>query len=138
MTAEYAQRRGWTVVDVTEDLDLSASTVLPFDRPGWRRGWPNRSAMSGTCWLFWRADRAVQPMTYMFALTRWAQQRRKAIVFVSVPLGGDPLTLDLQQDKADLPVNLILAIIAFAAEIESRATRERINAARAFLLPTDR
>lgn len=31
-----------------------------------------------------------------------------------------------------------LAIISFAAEVESAAIKERVNAARAFLLPTDR
>jgi DNA invertase Pin-like site-specific DNA recombinase len=63
---------------------------------------------------------------------------RKVIVFVSEPFGGDLLTLDLRQNRADPHVNLILAIISFAAEVESQAIKERVNAARAFLLPTDR
>lgn len=59
-------------------------------------------------------------------------------MFVVGPFGGDPLTLDLRHEKLDPHVNLILAIIAFAAEVESQTTRERVNGARALLLPTDR
>jgi DNA invertase Pin-like site-specific DNA recombinase len=138
VTREHAERQGWHVIDTAEDLDVSASTVPPFDRP--KLGpWLCEPACHG--WdvlVFWRADRAVRSMSDMFALTRWAQQQRKVIVFVSGPFGGDPLTLDMRHDRTDPHVNLILAIIAFAAEVESQAIKERVNAARAFLLPTDR
>ena len=126
------------MVGVAEDLDVSASTVPPFDRPQLGPWLAEPQCHQWDVLVFWRADRAVRSMTDMFALTRWAQQHRKVIVFVSGPFGGDPLTLDLRHDKADPHVNLILAIIAFAAEVESQATKERVNAARAFLLPTDR
>jgi DNA invertase Pin-like site-specific DNA recombinase len=126
------------VVGIAEDLDVSASTVPPFERPHlgpWLRE-PRCHEWDVVVWA--RADRAVRSMADMFALTRWAQEHRKVVVFVSGPFGGDPLTLDLRQDRADPHVNLILAIVAFAAEVESQAIKERVNAARAFLLPTDR
>jgi DNA invertase Pin-like site-specific DNA recombinase len=138
VTRDHADRQSWQVVGTAEDLDVSASTVPPFDRPQlgpWLRE-PKCHAWDAL--VFWRADRAVRSMADMFALTQWAQQHLKVVVFVSGPFGGDPLTLDLRHDKADPHVNLILAIIAFAAEVESQAIKERVNGARAFLLPTDR
>lgn len=138
VTLEHAQRQGWEVIGTAEDLDVSASTVPPFDRPHLGPWLREPQCHEWDALVFWRADRAVRSMADMFALTRWAQEQRKVIVFVSGPFGGDPLTLDLRQDQADPHVNLILAIIAFAAEVESQAIKERVNAARAFLLPTDR
>jgi site-specific DNA recombinase len=138
VTLEHAERQGWEVISTAEDLDVSASTVPPFDRPRLGPWLREPQCHDWDVLVFWRADRAVRSMTDMFALTRWAQEHRKVIVFVSGPFGGDPLTLDLRQDRADPHVNLILAIIAFAAEVESQAIKERVNGARAFLLPTDR
>ena len=138
ITRDHADRHGWEVVDTVEDLDVSASTVPPFERPRLGPWLREPQCHQWDVLVFWRADRAVRSMADMFALTRWAQEHRKVIVFVSGPFGGDPLTLDLRQDRADPHVNLILAIIAFAAEVESQAIRERVNGARAFLLPTDR
>jgi site-specific DNA recombinase len=77
-------------------------------------------------------------MSDMFRLAERAQRMRKVIVFVSGPFGRDPLTLDLRQNRADSHMNLILAIISFAAEVESQAIKERAHSTRAFLLPTDR
>lgn len=138
VTAEHAGRQGWAVVGVAEDLDVSASTVPPFERPGLGPWLAEPTCHEWDALVFWRADRAVRSMADMFTLTQWAQRMRKVIVFVSGPFGGDPLTLDLRQHRADPHVNLILAIISFAAEVESQAIKERVNAARAFLLPTDR
>ena len=129
--------QSWSVVGVAEDLDVSASTVPPFERPSLGPWLAEPKCHEWDAVVFWRADRAVRSMADMFALTQWAQRMRKVVVFVSGPFGGDPLTLDLRQDRADPHVNLILAIISFAAEVESQAIKERVNAARAFLLPTD-
>lgn len=138
VTREHSDRQGWATVGTAEDLDVSASTVSPFDRPQLGPWLSEPQCHEWDALVFWRADRAVRSMADMFALTRWAQEHRKIIVFVSGPFGGDPMTLDLRNDKADPHVNLILAIIAFAAEVESLAIKERVNGARAFLLPTDR
>lgn len=138
VTTEHAGRQGWPVVGVAEDLDVSASTVPPFERPALGPWLAEPQCHEWDALVFWRADRAVRSMADMFTLTQWAQRMRKVIVFVSGPFGGDPLTLDLRQHRADPHVNLILAIISFAAEVESQAIKERVNAARAFLLPTDR
>lgn len=121
-----------------EDLDVSATKVSPFERPGLGEWLREPKLHLWDVLVFWRADRAVRSMADMFKLTSWAQKHRKVIVFVSGPFGGDPLTLDLRQDRADPHVNLILAIISFAAEVETQAIKERVNGARAFLLPTDR
>jgi DNA invertase Pin-like site-specific DNA recombinase len=138
VTRDHADRQGWPVIGTAEDLDVSASTVPPFDRPHLGPWLREPTCHDWDALVFWRADRAVRSMADMFALTRWAQEHHKVIVFVSGPFGGDPLTLDLRHDKADPHVNLILAIIAFAAEVESQAIRERVTSTRAFLLPTDR
>lgn len=138
ITREHAQRQGWQVIGTAEDLDVSASTVPPFERPKLGPWLAEPGCHEWDAVVFWRADRAVRSMADMFALTRWAQEHRKIIVFVSGPFGGDPLTLDMRHTRTDPHVNLILAIIAFAAEVESQAIKERVNNARAFLLPTDR
>jgi DNA invertase Pin-like site-specific DNA recombinase len=138
ITRGHAERQGWSVIGKAEDLDVSASTTPPFERAGLGPWLREPKCHEWDVLIFWRADRVVRSMADMFAVTQWAQQHRKMIVFVSGPFGGDPLTLDLRQAKADPHVNLILAIIAFAAEVESQAISERVNGARAFLLPTDR
>lgn len=33
VTTEHAERQGWPLVGLAEDLDVSASTVPPFERP---------------------------------------------------------------------------------------------------------
>jgi DNA invertase Pin-like site-specific DNA recombinase len=126
------------VIGTAEDLDVSASTVPPFERPNLGPWLAEPGCHEWDALVFWRADRAVRSMADMFALTRWAQEHQKVIVFVSGPFGGDPLTLDMRHTRTDPHVNLILAIIAFAAEVETQAIKERVNNARAFLLPTDR
>lgn len=104
-------------------------------RPAEARAMAGRTACHAwDALVFWRADRAVRSMADMFALTRWTQQHRKVIVFVSGRFGCDPLTLDMRHDRTDPHVNLILAIIAFAAEVDSQAIKERVNAARAYLI----
>jgi DNA invertase Pin-like site-specific DNA recombinase len=138
VTRGHAERQGWEVVGKAEDLDVSASTVPPFERAQLGPWLSEPKCHEWDVLIFWRADRAVRSMADMFALTQWAQKHRKMIVFVSGPFGGDPLTLDLRKEKADPHVNLILAIISFAAEVESQAISERVRGARAFLLPTDR
>jgi DNA invertase Pin-like site-specific DNA recombinase len=138
VTQEHAERQEWPVVDIAEDLDVSASTVPPFERPQLGPWLREPKCYEWDVLVFWRADRAVRSMTDMFALVRWAQEHRKVIVFVSGPFGGDPMTLDLRQDRTDPHVNILLAIIAFAAEVEALAAKERVSGARAFLLSTDR
>jgi DNA invertase Pin-like site-specific DNA recombinase len=138
VTTEHVRRQGWAVAGVAEDLDVSASVVPPFERPALGPWLAEPKCHEWDALVFWRADRAVRSMADMFTLTQWAQRMRKVIVFVSGPFGGDPLTLDLRQNRADPHVSLILAIISFAAEVESQAIKERVNATRAFLLPTDR
>ena len=70
VTVGHAERQGWVVIGTAEDLDVSASTVAPLDRP--RLGpWPREPGCHE--WdvvVFWPADRAVRSMADMFALNK--------------------------------------------------------------------
>lgn len=138
VTTGYSNQQGWPVVDTVEDLNVSASKTSPFERPELGPWLREPKLHEWDALIFWRADRAVRSMTDMAVLTQWAQQHRKVIVFVNGPFGGGPLMLDLRHERADPYVSMILAIVAFGAEVEALATKDRVRDTRAFLLPTDR
>jgi site-specific DNA recombinase len=73
VTAGYAGRQDWPVVTTVEDLDVSAATVPPFDRPKLGPRLREPRCHEWDVVVFWRADRAVRSMADMFALTQWAQ-----------------------------------------------------------------
>ncbi|MBA0054280.1 recombinase family protein [Streptomyces sp. AJS327] len=123
-----AARRGAVIVGEAEDLDVSASKTTPFERPELAAWLARPDDYDMIIW--WRMDRAVRSMADMAALGRWAKEHGKLLVFAEGP-GGAPLELDMRSSS---PVaELIMMLLAFAAQMEATAIRERVTGAMAAL-----
>ncbi|MEV4642738.1 recombinase family protein [Actinoplanes sp. NPDC049548] len=126
-----AASRGGEVVGWARDLDVSAITLSPFERPdlgGWLR---DRSKdFDGIVWS--RLDRAVRSMADLHELARWATDERKVLIFASGP-GGSSMMLDMRAGPLDPIPHLIVTILAFAAQMEAQAIQERNRDTKAFM-----
>ncbi|MBQ0986374.1 recombinase family protein [Streptomyces sp. F63] len=123
-----AARRGAVIVGEAEDLDVSATKTTPFDRPE-LGAWLQRPDDFDMI-IWWRMDRAVRSMSDMAELGRWAKAHGKLLVFAEGP-GGAPMDLDMRTVS---PVSeLITTLLAFSAQMESTAIRERVTGAQAAL-----
>ena len=119
-----ASRRGAVVIGEAEDLDVSASKTTPFDRPELGAWLERPDDFDMIVW--WRMDRAVRSMSDMADLGRWAREHGKLLVFAEGP-GGSPMELDMRSMS---PVSeLVMTLLAFAAQMESAAIRERVTGA---------
>ncbi|MER5477046.1 recombinase family protein [Streptomyces sp. NPDC002734] len=126
--SKEAARRGAVIVGEAEDLDVSATKTTPFDRPE-LGAWLERPDDFDMI-IWWRMDRAVRSMADMAELGRWAKQHGKLLVFAEGP-GGTPMDLDMRTVS---PVSeLITTLLAFSAQMESTAIRERVTGAMAAL-----
>lgn len=108
------------------DLGVSASKTTPFERPelgSWLRRPDEFDAL-----CFWRFDRAVRSMDDIHALSKWARENRKMIVFAEGP--GGRLVLDFR-NPLDPMAQLMVTVFAFAAQMEAQAIRERVTGAQA-------
>lgn len=126
-----AAELGMRIVDEAVDLGVSASKTTPFQRPelGTRLARPDRFDAV----IFWRFDRAVRRMKHLQELANWAEQNRKQLVFAEGVTGR--LVLDFRRAQ-DPVTQLMLSVFAFAAEMESNATKERVTGAQAALRAT--
>ncbi|MGP4002738.1 recombinase family protein [Streptomyces sp. 8N706] len=123
-----AARRGAVIVGEAEDLDVSATKTTPFDRPELGAWLARPDDFDMIVW--WRMDRAVRSMSDMAELGRWAKQHGKLLVFAEGP-GGAPMDLDMRTVS---PVSeLIMTLLAFSAQMEAAAIRERVTGAQAAL-----
>jgi DNA invertase Pin-like site-specific DNA recombinase len=110
---------GGRIVGWADDPDISAAKVAPLDRPelgDWLRRPDEYDVI-----IWWRLDRAVRSMADMADLGRWARTHKKRLIFAEGP-GGGKLELDMASPMSEL----ILMILAFAAQMEVQATQERV------------
>ncbi|WP_405700657.1 recombinase family protein [Streptomyces sp. NBC_01383] len=121
-----ARRLGAEVVGYAEDLDVSATRTTPFERPELGDWLARPDDFDVIVW--WRLDRAVRSMGDMAELTRWAKRHGKRLVFAEGP-GGSSLELDMTSIMSEL----ITMLLAFAAQMESQAIKERVTSANAAL-----
>ncbi|MFD9813996.1 recombinase family protein [Streptomyces sp. NPDC059080] len=124
----WCKTHGAEVVGEATDLDVSASRVDPFSRPELGE-WLTRPDDYDAI-VFWRLDRAVRSMADMAKLGEWAKNHGKLLVFVEGP-GGSALELDMR--ATSLVSELIIMLLAFAAQMEAEAIRERVKGSRAHL-----
>ncbi|MFE4023436.1 recombinase family protein [Streptomyces sp. NPDC059101] len=109
------------------DLDVSASKIGPFDRPQ-LGGWLARPAAFDAL-VFWRFDRAIRSMGDMHELAKWAREHRKMIVFAE-GIGGGRLVFDFR-NPMDPMSELMMLMLAFAAQVESQSISDRVTGAQA-------
>ncbi len=109
------------------DLDVSASAFGPFDRPqlgGWLARPDEYDAL-----VWWRFDRAIRSMSHMHELAKWAREHRKMLVFAE-GIGGGRLVFDFR-NPMDPMSELMMLMLAFAAQVESQSIKDRVTRAMA-------
>ncbi|QEU93683.1 recombinase family protein [Streptomyces kanamyceticus] len=109
------------------DLDVSASEFGPFDRPelgGWLARPDDFDAL-----VWWRFDRAIRSMAHMHELAKWAKEHRKMLVFAE-GIGGGRLVFDFR-NPMDPMSELMMLMLAFAAQVESQSIKDRVLGAMA-------
>lgn len=122
----WAQQNGHTVVDYAEDLDVSGS-VDPFDTPALGPWLKEDTRGQWDILVAWKLDRFGRDAIRLNKLFGWCQENNKTLV--STAEGIDLST----------PVGRLIAnVIAFLAEGELEAIRERTRAARQTLLQMGR
>ncbi|MEU9707488.1 recombinase family protein [Streptomyces sp. NPDC047967] len=107
------------------DLDVSASTFGPFDRPelgGWLARPDEYDAL-----VWWRFDRAIRSMAHMHELAKWARDHRKMLVFAE-GIGGGKLVFDFR-NPMDPMAEFQMMMLAFAAQVESQSIKDRVTGA---------
>ncbi|MEU1626985.1 recombinase family protein [Streptomyces sp. NPDC020096] len=112
---------GWA-----QDVDVSALKTTPWEREGLRAWLDDPDAWDVLIWQ--RMDRAVRSMADMADLGRYAKRHGKRLVFASGP-GGARLELDFSSPMSEM----IMLILAFAAQLEGQAITERNQGAAAYL-----
>lgn len=126
MIVKTGERVGGTFVGWAKDTDVSALKTTPWERE--ELGvWLNDPG-SWDVMIWQRMDRAVRSMADMADLGRYAKQRKKRLIFASGP-GGDMLELDFASPMSEL----IMLILAFAAQLEGQTIMERNQGAAAHL-----
>lgn len=110
---DCARSRGWDVVGLAEDLDVSASVTSPFERPS-LRPWLERPADYDVI-LVWRVDRVVRKMFDLADLIRWGEKHAVSIVSAT----------ESYFDTSSEFGQVIAMLVSMFAQMESSATRER-------------
>lgn len=121
--------RGWEVIGRAVDDGVSASKVSPFDRP--KLGpWLTDPVLINKydVIVWWRLDRAVRSMRDLHALAGFAKDHNKKLMFTEGP-GGGALEFDMSTPLSAL----IMTVLAFAAEMEAQAIKERVQSSHDYL-----
>ncbi|MET9617107.1 recombinase family protein [Kitasatospora indigofera] len=109
------------------DLDVSASKVGPFERPRLSKWLARPEEYDAIVW--WRFDRAIRSMADMHELGKWAKRHRKMLVFAE-GIGSGHQVFDFR-NPMDPMAELMLMLLAFAAQVESQSIRDRVTGAKA-------
>ncbi|MEU8844595.1 recombinase family protein [Streptomyces roseus] len=119
-------RLGGTFVGWAEDTDVSALKTTPWEREKLAYWLERPDEWDVMIWQ--RMDRAVRSMADMADLGRYAKTHGKRLIFASGP-NGDRLELDFSSPMSEL----IMLILAFAAQLEGQTIMERNQGAAAHL-----
>lgn len=111
-------RRGYEVVGIAEDLDVSAGSTSPFDRPQLGDWLTNRQGDFDVL-VFFRADRIVRRLFDLADLIRWCRDHSVTLVSATESY------FDLSTDFGDI----IALLVAKVAEMELAAISERTSSA---------
>jgi DNA invertase Pin-like site-specific DNA recombinase len=119
-------RIGGEIIGWARDKDVSALKTTPWEREELAFWLERPDEWDAMVWQ--RMDRAVRSMADMADLGRFAKKHGKRLVFASGP-GGAHLELDFSSPMSEL----IMLILAFAAQLEGQTIMERNQGAAAHL-----
>ncbi|MGV0070033.1 recombinase family protein [Mycobacterium colombiense] len=110
---ELCRQRGYQVVGIAQDLDISAGKTTPFDRPQLGK-WLSDPSQYDVI-VFFRVDRIVRRLFDLADLIRWSRQHGVTLV------SATESHFDLSTDFGDI----IALLVAKVAEMELEAISER-------------
>ncbi|MFF1684525.1 MULTISPECIES: recombinase family protein [unclassified Streptomyces] len=116
------------------DLDVSALSVSPFNRPQLGVWLARPDDFDAVVW--WRFDRAIASMTDMHELAKWAREHRKMLVFDEGVGNAGRLVFDFR-NPMDPMAELMMMLFAFAAQVERLSIKERVTGAHAAMRQMD-
>ncbi|BBY70126.1 recombinase family protein [Mycobacterium paraintracellulare] len=114
---QLCRERGFEIVDVATDLDVSGS-VDPFTRPVLGR-WLAERHDKFDCLVAWRVDRLTRSIRHLRRLVDWAEDHGKLIVSATEP----------HFDMASPFAAVLIALLGTVAEMELAAISERNRSA---------
>lgn len=114
---ELCATRGYEVVGIAEDLDISAGKTTPFNRPELGQ-WLKRPGEFDVI-VVYRVDRIVRRLFDLSDLIKWCQEHRVALVSATEAF------LDLTAPFGDI----VALLVAKVAEMELAAISERNRSA---------
>ncbi|ETB33770.1 recombinase family protein [Mycobacterium avium] len=114
---DLCTHRGYEVVGIAEDLDISAGKTTPFNRPQLGK-WLKRPGDFDVI-VVYRVDRIVRRLFDLADLIRWCQEHRVALVSATEAF------LDLTAPFGDI----VALLVAKVAEMELAAISERNRSA---------
>ncbi|WP_329177120.1 recombinase family protein [Streptomyces decoyicus] len=123
---DAARAVGGELVGWANDVDISALKTTPWEREQLNYWLERPEDWDVMVWQ--RMDRAVRSMADMADLGRYAKKHSKRLIFASGP-GGGRLELDFSSPMSEL----IMLILAFAAQLEGQTIMERNKGAAAHL-----
>ncbi|ORB49409.1 recombinase family protein [Mycobacteroides saopaulense] len=115
---ELCSQRGYNIVGMAEDLDVSAGSTSPFDRPQLGEWLTNRHNEFDVL-VFFRVDRVVRRLFDLADLIRWGQEHSVSLVSAT----------ESHFDLSNKLGNVIALLVASIAEMELEAISERNRSA---------
>lgn len=121
----YAEARGWEVVGEFTDDGVSASSVKPENRVGWRQVLDHDGQLDAV--IVWKVDRLARRVLDFLHADEALSERGAGIVAVE-----DPVDMTTHQGRA------FATMLAVFGEMEAATISSRIRAARAALITSGR
>lgn len=134
---EVAARHGGHIHAWAIDLNISAGTVICFDRPELGPWMADRvHEYQGIITL--RGDRILRKTQDLHPLCEWAVDERKIVIFAKGPADSGEMVLDFRRGPLDPITNIILTLNTFYSELEWWTKKERNKETAAWLASVGR
>lgn len=113
---EGALQRGYRVVGLASDLNVSATKIAPWKRKS-LGDWLNNRVPEFDVLMFWKIDRFIRNLQDLMQMIKWCQDYNKILVSLNDSY------IDLSTDEGKMMVILMGGIAA----IEARNTKTRVT-----------
>jgi len=110
-----AREKGYLVVGVASDLNVSATKVPPWKRKSLGE-WINNRLPEFDALLFWKIDRFIRNLNDLNTMIRWSEKYDKNLVSKN-----DPIDLTTTLGK------MMVSLLGGVAEIEAANTKTRVT-----------
>ena len=135
---QYAERQGWDIIGSFEDLDVSAISTSPWERPD-LRPWLTDRAYDWDALVFAKTDRVFRRAKDAVDLAHWCEENSKLFILVEDGITLDYYHPDQEKDSFSKMLNeIFLLMSSMFAQIEGRRYVQRAQGRVRYLRNTDR